>query len=220
MKKLFIVLMVFCSLILQNCTTQNAYSGKNQISKSAMGAGFGALSGAAVGLLTGDDAKERRNGALIGAVTGSAIGAGAGYYMDRQEAILRQRLANSGVGISRVGDSINLIMPGNITFDTNQSNISSSFFSTLSSVGLVLEEFNKTYVAIEGHTDNVGDASYNAKLSQQRAISVADYLVSQGVASNRIKAVGYGESRPVSSNNTAAGRKENRRVEIKLQPIK
>ena len=115
--------------------------------------------------------------------------------------------------------SIELVMPGNITFDLNESSIKPAFSGTLESVALVLKEYDKTIIQIEGHTDSSGSDSYNQLLSERRASSVRDFLLNQGIAPKRTRAVGYGERYPVASNDTAAGREQNRRVELTLVPM-
>ena len=132
---------------------------------------------------------------------------------------LRQRLEGSGVSVTRMGDNITLNMPGNITFAVDSSNISSDFHDILDSVALVLDEFDKTLVEVAGHTDSTGAAQYNQELSQQRADSVASYLRSRKVKGDRLIVVGAGESYPIASNDTPAGRQLNRRVEITIVPL-
>ena len=138
--------------------------------------------------------------------------------MDAQEAKLRQQLRGTGVSVERVGDNINLIMPGNITFATARSDIANDFYPVLDSVVLVLEEYNKTLVVVAGHTDSDGSESYNTNLSQLRAHAVSDYFANKGVAPVRLETVGFGESQPIASNSTAEGKQQNRRVEITLVP--
>jgi outer membrane protein OmpA-like peptidoglycan-associated protein len=139
--------------------------------------------------------------------------------MDNQEAKLRQRLARSGVSVTRQGDDIILNMPSNITFDTDRSDIRPQFYDTLNSVALVLNEFNRTHVEVYGHTDSDGSDSYNYDLSQRRANSVAQYLSSQQVNPARLGVQGMGESRPIASNATPDGKALNRRVEIVIAPM-
>ncbi len=207
------------ALLLGACTT-DPYTGERQISRTAIGAGVGALGGAAIGALTNTSSgKQAARNALIGAGVGALAGGGVGAYMDRQEAQLRQRLAQTGVGIRRVGDSIELVMPGNITFDTDVSAIKSNFYPVLDDVALVLNEFDKTYVLVEGHTDSTGSDSYNQRLSEERAGSVAQYFINRRIMAQRLIVDGYGESRPIASNSTPSGREQNRRVEIRIEPF-
>ncbi|MFZ5560962.1 MAG: OmpA family protein [Pseudomonadota bacterium] len=202
---------------LAGCTT-NPYTGERQASKAAWGAGLGAAAGAAVGYSKGGS--DRKQNALKGAAIGGAAGGGVGAYMDYQEKKLRDRLAGVGVGIQKdkATGAITLIMPGNITFPTAQSSIKADFYPVLDAVGDVLKEYNKTSISISGHTDNVGRDDYNMQLSQDRASSVAQYLISRGVAGGRIQATGYGKSQPIADNSTEAGRSQNRRVEIRINP--
>lgn len=196
------------------CTT-NPYTGEEKASNAAKGAGIGALGGAVISAMTGGNRKNVLLGAGIGALAGGAVG----YYMDQQENKLRQRLQNTGVSVTRDGNNIILNMPGNITFATNSSDISANFYEVLNSVALVINEFEKTYVDITGHTDSTGADEYNMQLSVARATSVARYLESQNVIPQRIYTKGMGENQPIASNDTAQGRALNRRVEILLTPI-
>lgn len=196
------------------CTT-NPYTGEEQASKAGMGAGIGAVTGGIIGAIAGDN----RNAILLGMGIGALAGGGVGYYMDKQEEKLRMQLQATGVSVTRNGDNIILNMPGNITFATDSSNISADFYSVLDSVALVINEFEKTYIDIYGYTDSTGSEAYNLTLSEKRASSVARYLESQQVVSQRIVTRGKGESNPVASNDTPEGRSLNRRVEIVLIPI-
>lgn len=207
------------ALVMSGCTT-NAYTGEKQASKAAWGTAIGAAVGAAAGAATGDNAKDRRERALKGAAIGGVTGAGVGAYMDVQEKKLRERLASVGVGISKDKETgaITLIMPGAITFPSNQSNVMSSFYPVLDAVADVLKEYNKTTITVSGHTDSTGRADANMTLSQSRASAVSQYLISRGVAGARINSVGYGISRPVADNSTEAGKAQNRRVEVLINP--
>lgn len=199
-----------------SCTTVNPYTRETQTSKAVKGAGIGAAAGAVAGLLTKGDKLEN---ALIGAGVGAIAGGGVGYYMDVQEAKLRQRLEGTGVSITRVGENITLNMPSSITFALNSSDLNAQFFSALEGVGVVLKEYNKTVIEIAGHTDSSGSDQYNQQLSQRRAQAVATYLASQGVKQERLITVGAGEAYPIASNDTEQGRSANRRVELTIVPI-
>ena len=217
MKKMILVFMV-ATFGLGGCMTYDPYTGEEKTSNATKGSIIGAIGGAAIGAATSSKS-DRGKGALIGAASGAAIGGGVGYYMDKQEAELRRKLEGTGVRVVRNGDEIELVMPGNITFDLNESSIKPSFSGTLESVALVLKEYDKTIIQIEGHTDSSGSDSYNQLLSERRASSVRDFLLNQGIEPKRTRAVGYGERYPVASNDTAAGREQNRRVELTLVPM-
>jgi outer membrane protein OmpA-like peptidoglycan-associated protein len=206
-------------LVVTGCTTIDPYTREEKTSKGTWGAGIGAAAGAAVGALTGDDSKDRRKRALIGAGIGALAGGGVGYYMDTQEAKLRQQLEGTGVSVTRIGNEILLNMPGNITFATDSADINANFYDVLKSVVLVVQEFDKTLIVVDGHTDSTGSDVYNQQLSERRANSVAGFLRSSGVDSRRILAGGFGETKPIATNETPQGRAQNRRVEITLSPL-
>lgn len=208
MKKFICALMALS--FLSACAT-DPYTGESKVAKTAWGAGIGTAVGAGIGALAGGE-----KGALIGAGIGAAAGAGTGGYMDYQAAKLRKELVGTGVQVKELNGQIYLIMPGNITFDTNEAFIKSSFQPVVISIAKVLKEYNKTAIQVNGYTDNTGSAAINNPLSLKRANAVADFLKIQGVASNRIIAHGYGSANPIASNATAAGREQNRRVEIVL----
>jgi outer membrane protein OmpA-like peptidoglycan-associated protein len=213
------LLAIAAAMTVAGCQTTDAYTGERKVNKTSKGAGIGALAGAVLGAATGDNSKERRKRALIGAGVGALAGAGVGAYMDRQEAKLRAQLQGSGVSVTRAGNDLILNMPGNITFKTASSDLNANFYQVLDSVSVVLKEFDKTLIDVEGHTDSDGSDTYNQQLSLQRATSVGTYLQSHGVNGQRIVTFGAGEVRPVASNATPDGKQQNRRVELKLQPI-
>ena len=203
-------------LAFSSCQTTNPYTGEQQNSRSTSGAVIGGLIGAGLGSLTGSGSTDRRQKAMVGAGIGALAGGLIGDYMDKQEAELRQHLAGTGVSVTRNGDNLTLNMPGDITFATDSSELSDRARNTLDGVGIILAKYKRTMVDITGHTDNVGARSYNYKLSEKRARSVAGYLQAGGVIDQRILIYGRGQDQPVASNNTAAGRQANRRVVIEL----
>ena len=209
MKKTFICSLLAVSM-LTACAT-DPYAGESKVSKTAWGTGIGALAGAGIGALAGGE-----KGALIGAGVGAAAGAGTGAYMDVQARKLRQELLNTGVQVQEANGQIYLIMPGNITFDSNDANIKPAFQPVLNSIAKVINEYSKTMVQVNGYTDSTGSAATNNSLSLMRANSISNYLRLRGVNGNRIVSNGYGSSNPIASNATAAGREQNRRVEIVL----
>lgn len=220
MKKI-VVAATLASFTLAGCTT-DPFTGEQRISRTAGGAGLGAAGGALIGAIAsaGDSSRDRRRAILLGAGLGTLAGGGIGLYMDRQEDKLRAQLQGTGVSVTRNGDEIILNMPSNITFAVDQSDIQPSFYSTLNSVALVLKEFDRTLVDVYGHTDSTGSDDYNLRLSEDRAESVLRYLTAQGTDPRRFYAVGYGESQPIASNDSEYGRAQNRRVEIRLVPIR
>ena len=217
LKLVFVIIGVV--IVAAGCETLDPYTRDEKTSNATKGALIGAAAGVAVGLISGDDAVERRQRALIGAGVGALAGGSIGYYMDRQEAELRAELEGTGVSVTRIGDNITLNMPGNVTFATNSSDLSPAFFDVLNSVGKVLTEFDQTVVEVAGHTDSSGSEAYNQSLSERRAGSVSQYLKSQGILAQRVITVGMGELRPVADNNADSGRQANRRVEITMVPV-
>lgn len=196
--------------MLSACAT-DPYTGESKVAKTTWGTGIGTAVGAGIGALAGG-----KKGALIGAGVGALAGAGTGGYMDYQAAKLRKELVGTGVQVREENGQIYLVMPGNITFDTNEAYIKQSFQPVVTSIAKVLTEYDKTLVYVNGYTDSTGSDAINNPLSQKRANAVADFLSMKGVAANRLKATGLGSSNPIASNATAAGREQNRRVEIVL----
>ncbi|MEJ2532334.1 MAG: OmpA family protein [Halioglobus sp.] len=197
--------------LLAACTT-NPYTGEQQASKTAAyGAGAAAVCGLVGAIESG---KHARNAALGCGI----VGAGVGAYMDAQENKLRAQLQGTGVQVVREGDNIRLIMPGNITFETDSYNLRPDFYPVLNSVATVLAKYADTAIRVSGHTDNTGGRQYNQTLSEKRAGSVAEYLTAQGVARQRMVVQGQAFDQPIADNATAAGRAQNRRVEIYILP--
>ena len=207
---------VIGTLLISACAT-DPYTGERKSSKAGVGAGIGAVVGAIGGAIVGGD--DKRKAMLIGAGIGAIAGGGAGYYMDRQEAKLREQLHRTGVQVVRDGDNIILNMPGNITFGSNSAAVNPDFADVLRSVGLVLKEYDKTYVDVLGHTDSSGSSTYNQSLSERRAQSVATQLMNEGTKGERIIVRGVGENYPIADNTTESGKSLNRRVEIALSPV-
>ena len=222
MKRLCFVLCLIGTISLSGCQTYDAYTGEEKVSNTAKGAGIGAGIGAVLAYLANKDesSKERKKRMLLAAGVGAIAGGGVGYYMDSQEAKLRKTLRSTGVRVERVGDNINLIMPGNITFVSAGHDLNGDFYEVLDSVVLVLQEFDKTLIVVTGHTDSVGSTEYNQALSERRANSVAIYLLSKQIISARVETIGFGETAPIADNGSDEGRSLNRRVELSLLPIK
>ncbi|HVN71247.1 MAG TPA: OmpA family protein [Desulfomonilia bacterium] len=210
-----IIIILALAFLTEGCTT-DPFTGEQKMSKTGWGSIIGAAGGAAVGAAV---SKNHRKGALIGAGVGALSGGAVGYYMDQQEAKLRQRLQGTGVSVTRQGENIILNMPGNITFQTNSSDINANFYNVLNSVVLVLNEYNKTLIDVMGYTDSTGSDAINQPLSERRAASVGNYLIAQGIDARRVATQGFGKSRPIASNDTPEGRAQNRRVELQLSPL-
>lgn len=212
------MIMAALAVLVVGCST-NPYTGDRRVSRAGTSGAGGAVAGAAAGAAIGAIAGSPGKGAAIGAASGAAIGVGIGVYQERQASKLRERLAASGVSVTKQGDNIYLNMPSDITFDTAQAEVRPGFYETLNSVALVLKEYDKTTITVNGHADSRGSDQYNMELSQRRALAVSNYLAAQGVNPARLRAVGYGETRPIADNATTAGQTANRRVEIVIDPI-
>jgi len=211
----FALIAAVAAMTLSGCVT-NPETGNRTISKTAIGGVGGALGGYLLGDLLGG--RNDRTEKIVGAGIGAIAGAGVGAYMDSQEKKMRERTAGTGIDVVREGDELMLRMPSGISFATDQSSIQPQFRPTLDQVAQTLAEYPKTMIDVVGHTDATGSEAYNQGLSERRAASVADYLGSHGVASVRMATIGYGKTRPIATNETAEGRAENRRVEIKIVP--
>jgi outer membrane protein OmpA-like peptidoglycan-associated protein len=197
-------------LLMLGCTTINPYTGQQQVSRAVK---YGAISSVVCGLVGAVENGQHARNAAAGC---GVIGAGVGAYMDVQEAELRQELQGSGVQVERNGDQLDLLMPGNVTFNTNEYTVRPQFQATLDSVATVLAKYADTRVQVVGHTDSTGSADYNYNLSNRRATSVANYLSGRGVEQSRILSQGMGPDQPIASNADEAGRSQNRRVELKI----
>lgn len=199
------------------CMTIDPLTGEEKLAGTSKTAMTGAAIGGILGMALSKN--DRKKGAILGAGIGALSGAAVGSYMDKQEAVLRDRLAGTGVSVTRVGDNLILNLPSNITFASGQADLTADFTKTLDGVLVVLEEYESTLITIDGHTDSVGSMEYNQGLSERRAMSVARYLSNKGIQIARFAAYGHGEEQPIASNDTAEGRAANRRVMLTLEPI-
>ena len=191
----------------------------NDPNRTRNGALIGAAIGAAAGLLSGGNAVERRQRAMVGVGVGALAGGAVGAYQDRQEAELRRATAGTGVDVTRDGDVIKLNLPDGVTFDFARYDIKPQFYPALNTIANTLREYNQTIVEVSGHTDSVGSDAANQTLSERRANAVSGYLIGQGLQRERFEVVGMGERYPIASNDTDEGRALNRRVEIRLLPL-
>ena len=215
MKKITILALVATLMLGSGCAMQTN-TGKG----AAYGTAGGAAAGALLGQIIGGNTKATLIGAGAGALIGGLAGTGIGTMMDKQENDMRQALANSeAVAIQRQGDALALTFKSDFTFAVNSSNIQPGLYPELDRVARVLSSYPQTTILIAGHTDSTGSESYNQQLSQRRADSVKNALIQRGVAADRISAVGYGESSPIADNNTEYGRQQNRRVEVRINPM-
>lgn len=192
------------------------------MTKTGQGAVIGALGGAVLGAAINH--KNRGKGALIGAVGGGLAGTAVGAYMDKQRQELQKVLApevqagNISVQAA-ANNAIKITMTSATAFDTNSSNVKPGFNATMDKIAKVVNVYGKTTIAIVGHTDSQGSDEYNQTLSQKRADAVAEQFRARRVIDERLDARGLGESSPIASNDTEAGRVQNRRVELYVEPV-
>jgi outer membrane protein OmpA-like peptidoglycan-associated protein len=205
-EKLLLLLPIL--ILMTACQTLDPYTGDEKARRSVK---YGAAGAIICGLIGATKNSKHARNAALGC---GAIGAGIGAYMDHQEAELRRELVGTGVQVVRNGDQIQLVLPGNITFNTNEYSIKSDFYRVLNSVAKVLYKYKDTALDIVGFTDSVGSDADNLILSRNRAQSVKRYLESQQVDAYRLNAFGEGESMPIATNETEYGREQNRRVEL------
>jgi outer membrane protein OmpA-like peptidoglycan-associated protein len=205
----FLILSTSCASMPQTKTGQGG----------VYGAAGGAAAGAAIGQAIGRDTEGTLWGAAIGAALGGMTGAGVGKMMDNQERDMRTALASSeAASVRREGDLLSVMFKSDMTFDVNSATVRPGLYAEIDRVANVMRQYPQTLIRVEGHTDSTGSEEYNMNLSKRRAQAVADLLVQRNVSSARIELVGYGETAPIASNETEAGRQMNRRVEIKIAP--
>lgn len=216
MKHLITIGMVASAVALGGCVTDPETGGR-RISRPAGTAAAGAGAGALLGALLGG--RNNRAEVLIGAGVGAIAGGAVGSYMDKQARELKQRTAGTGIEVEQRGDEIAIKLPSGIAFDTNQASVRPDMRPALDQVAKTLASYQSTFIDVTGHTDSTGGDAINQPLSERRASAVADYLQYQGVQRARMATRGYGAQMPVGSNDSDAGRSQNRRVEIRLSPV-
>lgn len=210
-----ISVLLCCGLLLAGCAAPQTKTQKGSI----YGAAGGAAAGAILGQVIGGDTKGTLIGAAIGAAVGGAGGYGVGKMMDNQEKDMRDALATSeAAAVEREGNLLSVTFKGDVTFDTNSTEVRPGLISEIDRVAGVLNQYPDTFIRVDGHTDSMGSNEYNMDLSSRRANAVKTLLAQRGVADTRIEVVGFGETMPVATNDTEAGRQKNRRVEIKIAP--
>ena len=215
MKKFKSACLLVLAFFLVGCAAPQTKTQKGAV----YGAAGGAAAGAIIGQVIGHDTESTLWGAAIGAAVGGLGGAGVGKMMDNQEKDMREALATSeSAAVRREGNLLAVTFKGDVSFDTNSTVVRPGFYPELDRVASVLTRYPETLIRVEGHTDSVGTEQYNLDLSYRRANAVRDLLVQRGVNISRIQPVGFGETRPIATNETEAGRQLNRRVEIKIAP--
>ena len=214
-KKILVSSVAAFALLGTSACVTDPNTGEKKISRTAIGgiggAGLGYLLGGIVG------GKTAR---IVGAGIGAAAGGYVGYKMDQQIKELKEATSGTGVDVNETpnGDGILLNLP-DVTFAVNSTNITPTMQTVLNDVAASMIKYPNSLVDVMGHTDSTGSDAYNLDLSKRRAEAVANYLVLQGVSRARIETIGYGEQYPVADNSTAAGRAQNRRVEIRITPV-
>lgn len=203
MQSLWIVALALVLALAPACNTSKTVKG------GAIGAAAGGVVGGVIGKSTGNTAA----GVIIGAAVGGTAGAVIGKYMDKQAKELEEV---EGATVERVGEGILVTFDSGLLFGFDSYALTATTKNNLNEMADVLKKYGETEITIEGHTDSKGTDSYNQTLSERRAKSVADYLVTQGVTRSRMTTRGYGETRPVDTNDTDAGRAQNRRVEVAI----
>ncbi len=203
-------------VVLSACATDPSQYPGTDGDRTRQGAIAGAALGGVIGAITGDG--NRGDDIVRGAVIGGVAGAVTDNIMDRQAAELRNDFSNGDIEVIRSGDNLIVRMPNAILFATDSASLNPGLRSDLFVLAESLNKYPQSIVTVTGHTDNTGSAAYNQDLSERRAFSVSSVLRSGGVWSSRIRTVGAGESRPIATNQTAAGRQQNRRVDITITP--
>jgi outer membrane protein OmpA-like peptidoglycan-associated protein len=214
-KRWLVLSSTLAAMSLLAACSSNPFTGENQLSDTAIGAGTGAALGAGAGLAVGSISKANPGqSALIGAGVGAITGAGVGMYMDKQQAELSSDLKASGVSVTRVGNDVILHMASNVMFDSRDAQVKPRFQKMLNDVATVVARYPHTRIMIDGHADATdGDAA--VEVSQKRADSVAEYLTGRRIDAKRMMVRGWGTSQPLAVD---ADQAANRAVEISLSP--
>ena len=216
LKNAILIASLSSALVLGGCVT-NPETGQRTVRRPAATAAAGAGAGALLGALLGG--RNNRAEVLIGAGVGAIAGGAVGSYMDKQARELKERTAGTGIEVEQKGEEIAIKLPSGIAFDTNQATVRSDMRPALNEVAKTLASYQSTFIDVTGHTDSTGGDTVNQPLSERRASAVADYLQYQGVQRARMATKGYAAQFPVASNDSEAGRAQNRRVEIRLTPV-
>lgn len=204
------------SLVSLSACVTDPNTGQKKVSRTALGTGGGALVGLLLGGLIGGG-----TGRIIGAGIGGIAGGAVGYTMDKQIKELKEKTEGTGIDVTETdnGQAILVNLPDGVTFDVDSYSLKPQFRYTLDDIASSMTQYPNSLIDVYGHTDSTGSDSYNQTLSENRARTVANYLVTRGVSDSRIRSLGYGETMPITNNETDEGRARNRRVEIKIVPI-
>ncbi len=185
-----------------------------------IGTGVGAAVGAGLGQAIGGNTESTLIGMAAGALAGGLAGSAIGHYMDQQEQAMRNALADmDNVMIQRDQNVLAVTFKSDFLFDVNSATLKPGAYDEIQRVANVLKQYPQTAIRVEGHTDSTGSETYNQKLSERRAQAVKNALVQYGVNPRRIMTIGFGESKPIATNSTVAGRQLNRRVQIVIMPV-
>ncbi|MCC5970357.1 MAG: OmpA family protein [Pararhodobacter sp.] len=198
------------ALLVAGCV--DPYSDTN---RTTTGMAAGAVAGGVLGAASGS--RDRTAATILGAGVGAIAGGAIGAALDRQAAELRSQLG-SEIDVRNTGDEIVVTMGQDILFATDSATLRADLRSDLRAIAANLQRYPDSAIVVTGHTDSTGSMAYNQSLSERRADSVAAVLIESGVSSRRVVAQGAGQTRPVASNDSAAGRAQNRRVEIVIRP--
>ena len=214
--RLFLSSLAAVSLVTVSACVTDPNTGEKKVSRTVLGTGAGVLAGGLLGDLIGGG-----TGRIIGAGIGGVAGGVIGYKMDQQIKELKEETAGSGVDVTPAddGQSILVNLPEGVTFDVGSYTLKPVFRETLDKIADNLKQYPDSLIDVYGHTDSTGSDAFNQTLSENRARTVANYMVTRGVSEARIRSRGYGETMPVADNTTEEGRAKNRRVEIKIVPI-
>ncbi len=204
------------SLLTVSACVTDPNTGERKVSRTVLGGAGGAVAGGLLGGLIGG-----KTGRIIGAAAGGIGGGVIGYKMDQQIKELEEQTAGTGVDVSETdgGEAILVNLPDGVTFSTGSYTISPGFRDLLDRVAGSLRQYPNSLIDVYGHTDTTGSATTNQRLSEQRAQAVANYLISQGVSSSRVRWMGFGETRLKVSTGDNVNEPLNRRVEIKIVPF-
>ncbi len=209
-----VIVTVGAALMLAGCVQ----APPGEPNRTRTGAILGGLGGAAIGAATGDG--SRADEIVVGGLIGAGVGAGVGQVLDRQAADLRRQLGDDRISIQNTGQQLIVTLPQDILFASDSASLRPDLQSDLIALGRNLNQYPDTTVQVIGHTDSDGSAAYNQDLSERRARAVSSVIQSAGVSPGRIVPVGRGESSPIATNQTAAGKQQNRRVEVVITPTR